>query len=144
MKAKITSRSKTHASTPFDDSATTRLERMGIIDSDGNLNNSTITTLAGIFAGLFYDDLREYTGDTRTLQNIYEMFKELYRNKDYQRMYLFLAIQHDRIIKPLPDPVWWIAGHSEVITAFMILFFKRYDNITKSDGGNVSGEDSNS
>ena len=48
---------------PFDSSASARLERMGILRPDGQVNVETMRTFVQIFAGLFFDDLCDFYSD---------------------------------------------------------------------------------
>ena len=119
---------------PFDSSARTRLIRMGLSDKDGKIDHEVMSIFAGVFAGLFFDDLCEYHDDTHDLLAIYETFQKLYKRQDYQHMYLLLSIQYDYIRKPLPDPVWWLAGDNNAVKEFMTLFMARYEHLM-SDAG---------
>ena len=124
---------------PFDGSAHTRLMHMGITGDDGQVHMQIMTALAHIFAGLFYDDIRDFHG-TEDLLTIYETFKALYIKEDYHHMYLLMSIQYDYMGKPLPDPVWWLAGDSEAVMAFMVIFMQALERLMISDGILKPGE----
>lgn len=119
---------------PFDGSAQTRLIRMGVLDKDGQLDMEVMSVFAGIFAGLFFDDLCDFFDDEKDLLTIYALFRELYAKQDYQHMYLFMAIQYDNIRKPLPDPIWWLAGDNTAVKEFMNLFIDRYERFVTGAG----------
>jgi hypothetical protein len=119
---------------PFDGSARERLEHMGIVDSGGALIDSAMPVFADIFTGLFFDDLCDFHDKADDLLTIYEAFQTLFRKKDYQHMYLLMSIQYDYIRKPLPDPVWWLAGDSAAVKAFMALFIERYQSLMINGG----------
>ena len=119
---------------PFDGSARVRLEHMGLIDNTGALIDSALTVFADIFTGLFFDDLCDFREDTGDLLTIYEMFKALLQKDDYPNMYLLISIQYDHMRKPLPDPVWLLAGDSLVVKAFMTLFMARYKRLMTNSG----------
>jgi len=110
---------------PFDESAKTRLIHMGILHIDGQINQESIPVFADIFTGLFFDDLSFFIADVKDLQTVCNLFLELYEKKEYQHMYLLLSMQYDYIRKPLPDPVWWLAGNSDTVREFMVLFIER-------------------
>lgn len=121
-------------SDPFDGSAQVRLLRMGIIDKNGQLDREVMSAFAGIFAGLFFDDLCDYYDDAEDLLEIYGMFRAFYSKQDYQHMYLLISIQYDSIRKPLPDPVWWLAGNHAAVKEYMTLFMEHYKHFMAEAG----------
>ena len=124
---------------PFDGSAHTRLRHMQIYNNANKVSIQTMTVFSSIFTGLFFDDLRE-SYETSDLLAIYEAFKALNEKEEYTRMYLLISILYDYMRKPLPDPVWWLAGDSEAITAFMIMFIYEYERLYTSEGILKPGE----
>jgi len=118
---------------PFDGSAHVRLKHMGLLDKECRVRTQAMTAFSSIFTGLFFDDLCDY-GNPGDMLTIYETFKTLSKKGDYQHMYLLLSILYDYMRKPLPDPVWWLAGNSEAVTAFMATFIKGYESLMKSEG----------
>ena len=129
---------------PFDDTAKVRLAHMGLTDKSGNVRIREMIIFAGIFTGSFFDDLREFHDSVEDMVTIYETFKALHKKEDYHRMYLLMSIQYDFMRKPLPDPVWWLAGDSEAVMAFMIYFISRYEKLMIEDGYILPGEESGS
>jgi len=125
---------------PFDGSAQARLEHMRLIDRGGALLDSAMSVFADIFTGLFYDDLCD-SHNTEDLLTIYEMFSALHKKEDYQNMYLLMSIQYDYMRKPLPDPVWWLAGDSAAVKTYMTLLIERYKCMMIEDGFIEPGED---
>lgn len=125
---------------PFDGSARMRLEHMGLIDDKGALIDSAMTVFADIFTGLFFDDLCDFHDDAANLLTIFKTFKVLFQKEDYQTMFLLISIQYDYMGKPLPDPVWWLAGDSLAIKAFMTLFMARYKRLM-TNGGFMESEE---
>ena len=125
---------------PFDESARARLVNMGLVDRSGILIDTAMTAFAEIFTGLFYDDLCEFS-NTEDMLTIFETFTALYKKEDYQHMYLFMSIQYDYMRKPLPDPVWWLAGNSAAVKEFMTLFMARYEKLMFGDGLIEQGEE---
>ena len=124
---------------PFDGSAHVRLKHMGIYNNANKVSMQTLTVFTSIFTGLFFDDLRDIYEDS-DLVMIYETFKALNKKEEYTQMYLLMSIQYDYMRKTLPDPVWWLAGDSEAITAFMVLFISVYRRLLTSEGILKPGE----
>ena len=114
---------------PFDGSARARLERVRLIDDEGQLDQTAMDAFADIFTGLFYDDQCEYYDTAEDVLTIFKTFKALYSRGSFHHMYLLMSIQYDFMRKPLPDPIWWIAGNSAAIKAFMTLFMERYERL---------------
>ena len=40
----------------------------------------------------------------------------------HQRIFLLLSLQYDALRKPLPDPLWWLAGHPPALEQFSLGF----------------------
>jgi len=123
-----------HIPDPFDASVQARLIHMDILDESGCINESAMSAMAGIFSGLFFDDLCDFYQNTKELWSIYQIFAELYEKKDHQHLYLFLSIQYDNMRKPLPDPVWFLAGNDAAVKTFMLQFMERYRKLMAADG----------
>lgn len=104
---------------PFDGSAEARLSHMGLLDQSGQVEAQSMEVFTCIFAGLFFDDLCDFYDDRDKLVTIYHTFQELAEKQDHQHMLLLLSLQYDYLRKPLPDPVWWLSGHSEAVKIFM-------------------------
>lgn len=110
---------------PFDNSTSARLERMGILRPDGQVNVETMRTFVQIFAGLFFDDLCDFYSDQDDLSFVMDAFSELTARKDCQNIYLLISLQYDAIRKPLPDPIWWLAGCAPALSLFCLGFVER-------------------
>ncbi len=110
---------------PFDSSTNARLERMGILRPDGEVNSETMRGLIQIFAGLFCDDLCDFYSDREDLAAVMAAFSELASRKDCQNIYLLISLQYDTIRKPLPDPIWWLAGCASALSLFCLGFVER-------------------
>lgn len=117
---------------PFDGSARTRLINMGLLDRSGEVNRESMQVFVDIFSGLFFDDLYDFFDEAKDLFAIFKTFTELYAREDYNHMYLLISIQYDYIRKPLPDPVWWLAGNTAAVKEFMTLFMERYKRLIGS------------
>ena len=86
---------------PFDGSAGARLCRMGLLTAAGDVEEAAMQVCTHIFAASFFDDLCD----------VYP-----------QRIFLLLSLQYDGLCKPLPDPVWWLAGYPPALTRFSLGF----------------------
>lgn len=110
---------------PFDSSTTARLKRMGILRPDGEANVETMKVLVHVFAGLFFDDLCDFYSDQEQLAAVTAAFSELAERKDCQNIYLLISLQYDTVRKPLPDPIWWLAGCAPALSLFCLGFVER-------------------
>lgn len=112
-------------SDPFDSSSSARLERMGILQSDGEVRIETMQAFIQIFAGLFFDDLCDFYSDPEQFLPVIAAFTELAAREDSLSIYLMISLQYDSIRKPLPDPIWWLAGCTPARTTFCLGFVER-------------------
>lgn len=116
---------------PFDESTIARLKRMGILHPTGEVNIETMRAFVQIFAGLFFDDLCDFYSDQEEMDTVAEAFFELAGRKDSQNIYLLLSLQYDTIRKPLPDPIWWLAGCAPALGLFCLGFVERLLELMK-------------
>jgi hypothetical protein len=129
------------AADPFDASARTRLVHMGVANETGKVSENAVKSFAAIFAGLFFDDVLDCLGDPKTAEDICESLEELNtRNGDGRRAYLFLSFLYDRMRKPLPDPVWWLAGNPEAVNMFIKHFVAGLGRLAKEPAESQSEE----
>jgi len=119
---------------PFDGSARERFAHMGLLDSSGSFRIKHMVIFTNIFTGLFYSDLCDFHEEVEDRLTVFEMFRTLCDRGDYHHMYLLMSIQYDYMGKPLPDPVWWLAGDSEAIEAFMVIFMKGFERLMTKGG----------
>jgi hypothetical protein len=119
------------AADPFDASAGTRLVHMGVLTETGEISETVMNAFAEIFSGLFFDDLRECAGDPREAGKLCERLETFAESGDLRRAYLFLSLWYDRMRKPLPDPVWWLAGNPAAVGAFMKYFVPKLGRLAK-------------
>ena len=110
---------------PFDSSTGARLIRMGVLQRNGEVNGELMRAFVQVFAGLFFDDLCDYHTDQEHLDTVMAAFSELADRKDYQNIYLLISLQYDTIRKPLPDPIWWLAGCTPALSQFCLGFVER-------------------
>ena len=97
-----------------------RLERMGILRPDGEVNVEVMRAFVQIFGGLFFDDLCDFYSDQGEVSAVTAAFSELAARKDCQNIYLLISLQYDTIRKPLPDPIWWLAGCAPALSLFCL------------------------
>lgn len=103
---------------PFDDSALERLRRMGLADTDGHAVRDVMTIFACIFAGQFYDDLRDYYQDHTDIQELMTQLFDAAETAESKQKFLLICLQYDGMFRELPDPVWWISGQPEFAELF--------------------------
>ena len=120
---------------PFDESTTARLERMGILRPTGEVNIETMRAFVQIFAGLFFDDLCDFYSDQEEVAAVASAFSELSVRKDCQSIYLLISLQYDTIRKPLPDPIWWLAGCAPALSLFCLGFVEQLLKLMKGQAG---------
>ena len=132
----ITAPTDKRATDPFDSSARERLKYITLLGSDGSVRMMHTMIFSLIYAAVFYDDIRGFHGKAEDMVTVFETFKALADKEAYGHMYLLLSIQYDYMRKPLPDPVWWLAGESELIMAFMINFVHGLEHLM-ADGGYI-------
>ena len=117
----------TRAQRPIQSAASARakLVRMGLLDSDGSLNIAAMTVLADIYCNLFFDDLLVLYDNDQELRSTYNIFAELFDRQEYNSMLIYLAVQHDFMFKPLPDPVCLLVVEPAAVDVFISLFMAR-------------------
>ena len=99
---------RTHS--PFEDSASERLRRMGLTAADGSPERDAMAVFSSIFAGQFFDDLCDYCQDFENVQAIIDQIFHTAEQADPKQKFLLICLQYDSIYRTLPDPVWWISG----------------------------------
>lgn len=118
---------------PFEASAVQRLSRMGLVDSCGALNEPVMEAFIQIHVGLFFSSLCDYYKPDQ-IENIFTLFQTMAEREDYLRMLLLLSIQYDHMRRLLPDPIWWISGHSEIVQTFMAGFYRKLEQMMRQNG----------
>ncbi len=104
---------------PFDSAAIHRLRRMGLAAADGSVDRDAMAVFCRIFAGQFYDDLRDYHRDDPGAAGA--TLAALANGADTSGphgRFLMICLQYDSIYRPLPDPVWWLSGSPAFAGAF--------------------------
>lgn len=110
---------------PFDGSAAVRLCRMGILTGAGDVEEAAMRSFIQIFAASFFDSLCDFYEEQAQVSQIVDAFRELEGRGDPQRIFLLLSLQYDALCRPLPDPIWWLAGHPQALARFSLGFAVR-------------------
>lgn len=118
---------------PFDDSARERQKRMGLLTSEGQPSATSIEVFCTLYAGLFFDDLCDRCGDFETALAVCRNLIDLSQREEPRRMLLALSVQYDAMQCSLPDPIWWIAGNTVLVTAFTQGFAQRLQILADSE-----------
>lgn len=121
---------------PFDSSTGARLERMGILRPDGEVNVEVMRAFVQIFGGLFFDDLCDFYSGQGEVSAVTAAFSELAARKDCQNIYLLISLQYDTIRKPFPDPIWWLAGCAPALSLFCLGFVERLLELSENQASN--------
>lgn len=102
------------------------------------------TCLPTFFAASLFDDLCDTHEDQRQISQIMSAFRELGTRQDAKHIFLMISLQYDTLRKPLPDPVWWLAGNVPALTRFSLGFaeylLQLADDMEKSEKEDDTGE----
>lgn len=107
---------------PFDGSAETRLRRMGLLTGEGEVDDTAMEAFIHVFSASLFDDLCDAFEDRRELSRSLSAFRELTERQEPKSIFLLISLQYDSLRKPLPDPVWWLAGHVPALSRFSLGF----------------------
>lgn len=77
-----------------------------------------------IYAGLFFDSLCDFSSGLEMVSTVCGRLLELSEDVEPRRVLLALSMQYDTMCRPLPEPVWWIAGSKALLPAFAIGFLQ--------------------
>ena len=116
-------------SNPFDDSALPRLQRMGLLSATGEADRDAIASLSTVYAGLLFDTLCDYHQCFVEVKTTLDSFLQMVDGADDQQKFLLLCLQYDAIYAPIPDPIWWISGNSNLRELFSELFIRHIQAI---------------
>ena len=106
------------AHSPFENSASDRLRRMGLTDETGKPDRDAFTLCSRIFAGQFFDDLCDYFESYEDVRELISGLSDSSENAEGRRKFLLVCLQYDAIYRTLPDPVWWISGNPDAAELF--------------------------
>ena len=103
---------------PFDDSAKARQTRMGLLQSDGKADQDVVAILSRVYAGLLFDDLCESSPDMERVYAVCDRMAELWAQGSAKKALLYICLQYDGLLRPLPEPIWWIVGNPALVEPF--------------------------
>lgn len=127
----LPSRPTVRANNPFDDGAEERLRRMGLLSVSGDTEETALSTLSRVFAGLLFDDLCNVCQDYPTAQAELRQLFEAAEQVDPRQQFLLICLQYDRISLTLPDPIWWISGNPGLAGDFAVRFIGYLKNLVR-------------
>ena len=84
---------------------------MGPADASGIPDRDAIAVCSCIFAGQFFDDLRDYFESCEDVRKLISGLSESAENAAEKQKFLLVRLQYDAVCRNLPDPVWWISGN---------------------------------
>ena len=122
---------------PFDDSALDKQLRMGLIGENGGPNVDALSVLGRVYAGLFFESLSDAGNGMEKVFGICERIIETVKKEDIKQALLAICVQYDAIIRPLPEPLWWIVGNQELTGPFVRAFAKSLDGFLRPAGNGV-------
>lgn len=109
---------KTRPQNPFDDGAKARLHRMGLLRIDGSVDEATLNALSRAYSGLLFDDLCDTCQNSCEITDILRRLYEAAEQAEPRQKFLLICLQYDALSQPLPNPIWWISGDSELAGDF--------------------------
>ena len=106
----------------FDDSLAARQRRMGLRHPDGTLHEENISVLAGVYAGIFYDEMCDYYPDPDRATVIFREIAALDAEGAYQRLLCTISYEFDRIRSALSPHFLRFVCKKELIEPFARAF----------------------
>lgn len=107
---------------PFDYAALDRQLRMGLIRADGGADREALAVMARVYAGLFYESLCEAESDRKRVCGVCRRLIGIEAEGDARQTLLAICMQYDAMMRPLPEPLWWIVGNRELVEPFVHSF----------------------
>ncbi len=105
-----------------EDLALMRLIKMGLMLDGGEVDINSMEIFARMYFGLFIWETECAEISREYCENVCSRFCDLSRKEEYGQMYLLLAVQYDRMRKPLPEAVWWLFNSEKAVSSFMCCF----------------------
>lgn len=121
------------AQNPFDDGAEERLHRMGLVNSDSEINIDAIVVLSEVFAGLLFDDLCDFYQDYACVQNELQQLFATAETAEGRQKFLLVCLQYDALNQALPNPIWWISGDPSLAGAFADGYIQHLKQLSDSE-----------
>lgn len=145
----MTQQTKKKRPDPFDGSAVARLRRMGLLTEAGEVDGPAMEAFTHVYAASLFDDLCDAFEDRRELSRALAAFQELAEHQEPKSIFLMISLQYDTLRKPLPDPVWWLAGHVPALSrfslgfaAYLLQLAEDMEKTEKEDGPNEAADHS--
>ena len=123
---------KTRPQNPFDDGAKARLHRMGLLRIDGSVDEATLGALSRAYSGLLSDDLCDTCQNSCEITEILRRLYEAAEQAEPRQKFLLICLQYDALSQPLPNPIWWISGDSELAGDFAERFICHLKKLSKA------------
>ncbi len=120
------------AHSPFENSASDRLRRMGLTAADSSPDRDAMAVFSAIFAGQFFDDLCDYYQDYKDIQETIAQIFHTAEQADPRQKFLLICLQYDSIYRALPDPVWWISGSPAFAELFADGFLAHLERLSQN------------
>ena len=106
-----------------EDDSTKRLSRMGVMDDNDNICESSIAVLAATFASNFIDRVLEYCEyETETLDSFIAASKKLFDEKEITGLYFYVVLCCGMVEYPVPKEVICMARRHDVLLAYLQKF----------------------
>ena len=123
---------KTRPQNPFDDGAKARLHRMGLLRIDGSVDEATLNALSRAYSGLLFDDLCDTCQNSCEITEILQRVYEAAEQAEPRQKFLLICLHYDALSQPLPNPIWWISGDSELAGDFAERFICHLKKLSKA------------
>lgn len=126
---------------PFDDSATVRLRRMGLLTAEGTSNERIIEPLAYVSAGLYYDQLCDAVEGHESAAGVCRRIIDEEAEGHFRQALLALSMSYDAMHRGLPDPIWWLSGSKDILPIFMRAFAVHLSDILQENEPSATMEE---
>ena len=141
----MTQQTKKKRPDPFDGSAVARLRRMGLLTEAGEVDGPAMEAFTHVYAASLRSE--EHTSELQS--RALAAFQELAEHQEPKSIFLMISLQYDTLRKPLPDPVWWLAGHVPALSrfslgfaAYLLQLAEDIEKTEKEDGPNEAADHS--
>lgn len=85
---------------------------------DGSVDEATLNALSRAYSGLLFDDLCDTCQNSCEITEILRRLYEAAEQAEPRQKFLLICLQYDALSQPLPNPIWWISGDSELAGDF--------------------------
>lgn len=109
---------------PFDTAASRRRKHMGLLLPDGRPDQTAVSAIAHVYAGLFYGHLREERTSRESADAVCQDLIDRAAKLDARQKVLALCGAYDALYIALPEPVWWMSGDLALASLFVEKFLE--------------------